>query len=86
MYIFDLSGLSHSKYDYANNSRKTTTKTFRIDEDVMSKLRSESKNRGISLNMLVNHIIKNFVDWYMFEPKIGMVPISKPIVIEPLKT
>ena len=36
--------------------------------------------------MLVNHIIKNFVDWYMFEPKIGMVPISKPIVIESLKT
>ncbi len=77
-----MNGISNSKYDSVNNSRKTTSKTFRIDEDIMSKLRIEAKNRGISLNTLVNQIIKNFVDWYMFEPKIGMVPISKPVVIE----
>jgi hypothetical protein len=60
--------------------------TFRIEKNIMSKLRIEAKNRGISLNMLVNQIIKNFVDWYMFEPKIGMIPISKPVVIDLFKS
>ncbi len=55
---------------------------FRIDEKIMNKLRIEAKSREISLNMLVNQIIKNFVDWFMFEPKVGSIPISKPIVVE----
>jgi hypothetical protein len=59
--------------------------TFRIDTNIMDKLRIEAKNREISLNMLVNQIIKSFVDWYVFEPKIGIIPISKPVVIELFK-
>jgi hypothetical protein len=44
-------------------------------------LRIEAKNREINLNMLINQIIKNFVDWFMFEPKVGIIPISKPVVV-----
>ena len=80
--IFNLNWLPDATDDSANNSKRTITMTFRIDEKIMSKLRIEAKNRGISLNMLVNHIIKNFVDWYMFEPKIGMIPISKTVIVE----
>jgi hypothetical protein len=56
--------------------------TFRIDEDVLSKLRSESENREISLNTFVNHIFKRYVEWDMYETKVGMVPIAKPIIVE----
>jgi hypothetical protein len=61
---------------------KTDTMTFRIEKDTMQKLRQEAKNKGISLNTFVNQIIRNFLDWYIFEPKIGMIPISKPVVVE----
>jgi hypothetical protein len=51
----------------------------------MERLRRNAKNRGISLNMLVNQIFKNYVDWYMFESKIGMIPLSKPLFKELFK-
>lgn len=80
--IFNLNWLPDAKYDSTNNNKRTITMTFRIDEKIMNKLQIEAKNREISLNMLVNQIIKNFVDWFMFEPKVGMIPISKPVVVE----
>lgn len=64
------------------NTKKTSTMTFRIDEDVLSKLRSESGHRETSLNTFVNHIFKRYVEWDMFEAKVGMVPIAKPIIVE----
>ncbi|HEV2192648.1 MAG TPA: hypothetical protein VGR54_03405 [Nitrosopumilaceae archaeon] len=63
-------------------SKKTATMTFRIDEDILNKLRAESENRETSLNTFVNQIFKRYVEWDMFESKVGMIPIAKPIVIE----
>lgn len=56
--------------------------TFRIDEDVLNKLRTESEHRETSLNTFVNQIFKRYVEWDMFESKVGMVPIAKPIIVE----
>ncbi|HZS73741.1 MAG TPA: hypothetical protein VFA69_04475 [Candidatus Nitrosotalea sp.] len=64
------------------SQKKTSTMTFRIDEDVLNKLRSESEHRETSLNTFVNHIFKRYVEWDMFEAKVGMIPIAKPIIIE----
>lgn len=63
-----------------SGNKKTVTMTFRIDESVMKVLRAESDEREVSLNTLVNQILKRFVDWDMYEPKVGMIPIAKPIV------
>lgn len=70
--------------DYSNESavKKTSTITFRIDENILKILRDESERQQISLNTFVNRLLKRFVDWDMFEPKVGMIPIAKPIVIE----
>lgn len=65
-----------------NKYNKTTTMTFRIDENVMMKLRKESNQREISINTLVNQTLKRFVEWDMFEPKVGMVTLAKPVVAE----
>jgi hypothetical protein len=54
--------------------------TFRIEESVMQQLKAESEKKEISLNTLVNQILKRFVDWDMYEPRVGMIPIAKPIV------
>ncbi len=53
------------------STKKTSTMTFRIDEDVLSKLRSESEHRETSLNTFVNHIFKRYVEWDMYEAESG---------------
>jgi hypothetical protein len=63
-------------------SSKSETLTFRIDRDNVKKLRSEAETQGISLNSVINQILKSFLEWHIFEPKVGMVPLSKPVVQE----
>lgn len=70
--------LGYTEYD----KKRTITMTFRIEKSIMESLRKEAARRGISLNMLVNQIFKNFVDWYVFETKIGMVPMPKPVILD----
>jgi hypothetical protein len=53
-----------------------------LDEDNVRKLYSEAQSQGISLNSLLNHIIYSFLEWHIFECKIGMVPIAKPVARE----
>jgi hypothetical protein len=43
-------------------------------------LRDEAQKQGISLNSLVNQVIKNFFEWHIFEREAGFVPILKPVV------
>ncbi len=69
----------------SGESKKTATMTFRIDENVLNVLRTESERNQITLNSLVNQLLKRYVDWGMFEPKVGMIPIAKPIVVELFK-
>ncbi|HEX5519645.1 MAG TPA: hypothetical protein VFX18_04325 [Candidatus Nitrosocosmicus sp.] len=70
--------------DYLNEGipKKTSTMTFRIDDNVLRILRSESERHQISLNTLINQLLKRFVEWDMYESKVGMIPIAKPIVVE----
>jgi len=74
--------LDDSSVPVGNGTKKTATMTFRIDENIVTKLRDEADNREISLNTLVNQILKRFVEWGLFEPKLGLIPMAKPIVVE----
>lgn len=56
--------------------------TFRIDDNVLKILRKESERQQVTLNNFINQLLKHFVEWDMYEPKVGMIPIAKPIVIE----
>ena len=60
--------------------KRTATMTFRIDEHILNMLRKESERRDISLNTVVNHILKQYVEWDMYASKVGMVPMIKPFV------
>jgi hypothetical protein len=70
--------------DYFNEAipKKTSTMTFRIDDNVLRILRTESERHQISLNTFINQLLKRFVEWDMYESKVGLIPIAKPIVIE----
>jgi hypothetical protein len=66
----------------ASEPKKTSTITFRIDDHVMRVLRDEAERSGISLNSFINQLLKRFVEWDIYGPKVGMIPIAKPIVME----
>lgn len=72
-----------SKRTRSKRTRKvTTTITFRIDADTIDKLRAESTRHDVSLNTSVNKILKRYVQWDMFEPQAGTMPLTKPVVAE----
>ena len=55
--------LNSSNHPTNSSVRKSVTMTFRIDESIMNKLRNESEQREVSLNTMVNQILKRFVEW-----------------------
>ncbi|AFU58974.1 hypothetical protein Ngar_c20420 [Candidatus Nitrososphaera gargensis Ga9.2] len=61
-------------------SKKTRSVTFRLDSSVIDELQAEADNREISLNVLVNQILKRYSEWERFENKIGMMPVPKVIL------
>src|SRR5919199_2368593 len=67
---------------YKYRKINSTTLTFRLDEDNVKKMRIEAQKQGISLNSFVNQVLKSFLEWHIFEPKVGFVPILKPVVEE----
>lgn len=71
------------RHNTSKRTRKvTTTITFRIDADTIDKLRAESTSHDVSLNTSVNKILKKHVQWDMFEPQAGTMPLAKPVVAE----
>jgi hypothetical protein len=54
--------------------------TFRLDSNILQKIYDKAEQDDISINSLVNHILKRYVEWDMYENKSGMVPVSKPVV------
>jgi len=65
--------------------KMTVTLTFRLDENVVTILRAESGTRHISLNAMVNQILQNFVEWNMYEPKVGMMSLFRSVIAEIFK-
>jgi hypothetical protein len=66
--------------EYTYQSRKTRSVTFRLDSTVIDELQTEANNREISLNVLVNQILKRYEEWDRYESKIGMIPVPRLIL------
>ena len=62
------------------STKRTTTMTFRLDSNILQKLYDKAEQDDISVNTLVNHILKRYAEWDMFENKAGMVSLSKPVI------
>ncbi len=60
--------------------RKTRSVTFRVDSAVIDELQAESDSREISLNVLVNQVLKRYAEWDRYENKIGMMPVPKAML------
>lgn len=59
---------------------KKESVSFRLDSFMLSRLRKEADEKVISVNMLVNQIIKHHIDWHSIAPKAGFVPVRKYLI------
>ena len=62
--------------------RKSRSITFRVDTQVIEELQKEADNNEFSLNILVNQVLKRYVDWYRYEKKLGMVPVPTIVLCD----
>jgi len=59
---------------------KKISTSFRIDPETLKKLNSESEKAEVSLNSLVNQILKQHAEWHSKAADAGMVTIFKPML------
>ena len=59
--------------------QKQTTEgiTFRIPSSSVNQLREESKKKQVSLNTLVNQILKEHLDWHIYAAQAGFFHIPR---------
>jgi hypothetical protein len=74
MYFHDITNVN------GNHKTYSTSVTFRFDSENIEKMRHQASGRGISINSLINQIVKEYFEWHIFEPKVGFVSMLKPVV------
>ena len=60
--------------------KKSRSITFRLDSYVIDELQRDANQNEISLNALINKILKLYVEWGRYEQKLGMMPIPQNFV------
>lgn len=57
--------------------RKTRSTTFRLDTMIVDELQRDADQEEISLNVLVNQILRRYIEWDRYENKLNLLPIPK---------
>ena len=65
-----------------NTLSKTESLTCRLDKILLNKLRSESEQKEISVNTLINQILRNHSDWHSNAAKAGFIPIRRSLIMK----
>jgi hypothetical protein len=71
-------------YDAAEDVKQTKTKstTFRLDTKIVQELQRDADQGEVSLNVLVNQILRRYVEWDRYERKLNLLPIPKLMLIK----
>lgn len=62
--------------------RKTRTVSYRIDSKVLNEVTREAGMRDTSPNLLVNQILRRFVEFDRYQHRLGTIPFPKEILRE----
>jgi hypothetical protein len=54
--------------------------TFRLDSTILNKLHREAKQKDISVNTLVSHIVRGHIDWHSNAAKAGFVTVRRGLL------
>lgn len=68
--------------DYLQKSKKKKSRciTFRLEAGIVEELTKESEQKEISLNVLVNQILRRYSEWDRYENKLGIIPVPRAIM------
>jgi hypothetical protein len=72
-----LSGLEDTKSQIGTLPKRSRSITFRLDAEIIEELQREADLKELSLNVLVNQILRRYVKWDKFENMLGMMPVPK---------
>jgi hypothetical protein len=61
-------------------ANKSNVISLRIDHDVVEALKEQAKVDRMSLNVLANNILQNYVDWERDAKKAGFLPITRDML------
>ena len=57
--------------------KKSRSITFRLDSHIVDELQRDANQNEISLNVLINKILRMYVEWGRYELKLGMMPVPQ---------
>jgi hypothetical protein len=69
-----------------NNNKKSANLSCRIDKEMYNSLVNDADSKGISINSLINSIIKRHLLWDRFAEEMGLVPLTKRTLKKIFKT
>jgi hypothetical protein len=64
-----------------SEQKKSRSITFRLDSITIDELQREADQHQISLNVLVNQVLRRYINWDSYENRLGMMPVPKAILI-----
>ena len=64
----------------SDKPKKSQSISFRLDSNTLDELQREADLNQISLNVLVNRVLKRYTDWGTFENRIGMILVPKTML------
>lgn len=70
----------------AAKTKQTEVMCIRVDHILAEELRSEAEYVNISLNVLVNHVFRRYVEWDRDASKLGFIPVTKELFTSLLAT
>jgi hypothetical protein len=60
-----------------SHKKSSRSITFRLDSSIVDELQRDANQNEISLNVLVNKILRMYVEWGRYEHKLGMMPVPQ---------
>lgn len=63
-----------------DSKKGSVTLSCRIDKALYDLLQRDCKDRGISLNSLVNSIAKKYISWEKYAAEIGYIPLARETI------
>lgn len=59
---------------------KSNVISLRIDHDVVEALKEQAKIDRVSLNVLANNVLQNYVEWERDAKRAGFIPVTKDLL------
>jgi len=60
--------------------KKAKPITFRIENNILETIRKKGEREQLTNSNLINKILERYVEWDVYESKVGMMPIPEDLL------